>query len=222
MDEAVLHIDTGSAPSHTMHHMLHFTAASCPRQCQGGHKQVVSCPRQSMSTVCAHLVKTAVSVTTACCHLLVDIGALQVQEWQPSAFTQIWDVKQFVMDTLRHTAPRHDKDGVMTPVWADRTHRGYMDRDQNDAAPKCAKEKQLPACNMTCVSNPSRKGFPANKIFISHKNLPKLCTLRYVAASVPAKRTSSASVNLQVGMIHPAKPLGSFLGAFFDLIRLHR
>ena len=59
-----------------------------------------------MSTFCAHLVKTTVSVTTACCHLLVDIGALQVQEWQLYAVTQIWDVKQFVMDTLCHTAQR--------------------------------------------------------------------------------------------------------------------
>lgn len=54
----------------------------------------------------------------------------------------------------------------------------------------------------------------------SCKDLPKRCTLRYTAASVPAKRTSSASVILQVGIIHPAKPLGSFLGAFCDLTRL--
>lgn len=102
LDEAVLHVDTASTPSRKLHHMLQFSAASCPRQCQGGHKQVVSCPRQSMTSVCAHLVKTTVSVTTACCHLLIDIGALQGVA--TIRCHSIWDVKQFVMDTLHYTA----------------------------------------------------------------------------------------------------------------------
>ena len=43
-----------------------------------------------------------------------------------------------------------------------------------------------------------------------------------MAASVPPSRTSSASVNLQVGTIHPTKLLGSLWGTFLPFTKLQQ